>query len=441
VTVAAILSADIATALTTPGPIGATPNTGNFTSLTATSVTSTGQILATLTTEQMRLRYDASNYATWTVSSAGDLTIATTSGAAFISSRLGIAGATLTSVTTLLQTSGVSQTVTGAATVHTLHRMSPTLVVQTSNQTGIVSGSGLGLTIDQGGQSVTQARGMASTLTVSGATGTVTQGNGFDSAVNNSGAGTLALGVGYRISAPTNTGGGTYTSFVGVGAPSITTPTNVTYILLGTLTAPSGSWSIYSATTNDSSIAGKTKMGANTAPATTLDTLTSDSATNTVTNVVTIGHDSSGTPAASYGTGVAIQGKSSTTAGQSMGRVYWQWSTATHATRQAYGYFTAQDYNGERIGITVGSDGTQALLSFYNVTPVARPTAYTQTYSTTTRTVNPASTSAFTGIDNAQAGTPYAKLTDVNQLRLDMLMSIQIENAIIDDQQAFGLFQ
>jgi hypothetical protein len=123
-----------------------------------------------------------------------------------------------------------------------------------------------------------------------------------------------------------------------------------------------------------------------------------------------------------------------------MGRIYWQWSTATHASRKAYGFFTAYD-TAERIGLTVGTDGSQALIGFFNVTPVARPTAYTQTYSTTTRTVNPASTSAFTGQDNAQAGSVYAKLTDLNTLRSDVLMAFQIENAIIDDQQAFGLFQ
>jgi hypothetical protein len=172
----------------------------------------------------------------------------------------------------------------------------------------------------------------------------------------------------------------------------------------------------------------------------TVNDTVADTATTTVLNTLTVGHNSSGTPAANFGTGAIFQGKSSTTSDQSMGRIYWQWSTATHASRKAYGFFTAYD-TAERIGITVGTDGSNALIGFFNVTPVARPTAYTQTYSTTTRTVNPASTSAFTGQDNAQAGSVYAKLTDLNTLRSDVLMAFQIENAIIDDQQAFGLFQ
>ena len=63
----------------------------------------------------------------------------------------------------------------------------------------------------------------------------------------------------------------------------------------------------------------------------------------------------------------------------------------------------------------------------------ARLAAWVQTYSTTTRTIDPASTSAFTGIDNAQAGTVYAQLSDLNQLRDDLLMAFSLANQLLDD--------
>lgn len=95
---------------------------------------------------------------------------------------------------------------------------------------------------------------------------------------------------------------------------------------------------------------------------------------------------------------------------------------------------------------------TGSKVGFYGHATASRSSAYTQTYSTTSRTI-PAYTanaqgSAYTGIDNAQAGTPYAQLTDLNALRvavenLRALVegAVQVENSIIDDFQANGMFQ
>jgi hypothetical protein len=80
-------------------------------------------------------------------------------------------------------------------------------------------------------------------------------------------------------------------------------------------------------------------------------------------------------------------------------------------------------------------------LAFFGVTAVTRAGAYTQTYATAARTVNPSSTSAFSGIDNAQGGSVYAQLADLNTLRTDLLAAIQNVNALIDDLQAYGLAQ
>lgn len=63
-----------------------------------------------------------------------------------------------------------------------------------------------------------------------------------------------------------------------------------------------------------------------------------------------------------------------------------------------------------------------ATFTAYGVTPVARPLPYTLNGATPSRVLaayTPNSqSSAYTGQDNAQGGTVYAKLTDLNLLRV-----------------------
>lgn len=59
----------------------------------------------------------------------------------------------------------------------------------------------------------------------------------------------------------------------------------------------------------------------------------SDSATTTVTTAVTLTHDTSGTPAANYGTQLLFQGQSTTTADRNMAAINAIWTTATDASR------------------------------------------------------------------------------------------------------------
>lgn len=70
-------------------------------------------------------------------------------------------------------------------------------------------------------------------------------------------------------------------------------------------------------------------------PATQLHAIKSDAVTAAITNVAIFGHNSSGTPAANFATGIAIQGESSTTADQDMARLAAIWDVATHASRSA----------------------------------------------------------------------------------------------------------
>lgn len=109
------------------------------------------------------------------------------------------------------------------------------------------------------------------------------------------------------------------------------------------------------------------------------------------------------------------------------------------------------------IGTTTPAEGTftalahtGSTLGFYGATPVAQPSAYTQTYATADKTLGAYTaddeSSTYTGIDNAQAGTVYAQLSDLNALRtayenLRALVedATQMLNAVVDDLQTLGL--
>lgn len=182
-----------------------------------------------------------------------------------------------------------------------------------------------------------------------------------------------------------------------------------------------------------------------------ISTTGDDTNTATITNHFTMRRSSSGTPAAGFGIGILAQLESSTTADQNVGHLTWEWDDATHATRASRGKLTAYYTGTERTCVDWKANSTVGLIGFLGATPVARPAAYTQTYSTAARTVaaytTDAESAAYTGIDNVQAGTVYAQLTDVNALRTayeNLRASydglIQVVNSIIDDVQAYGLF-
>lgn len=89
-------------------------------------------------------------------------------------------------------------------------------------------------------------------------------------------------------------------------------------------------------------------------------------------------------------------------------------------------------------------------LGWWGATPVVRASAYTQTYTTTSRThaayTSDPESSAYTGIDNLQAGTPYAKLSDLNTLRIayeNLRVGVEsakaVLNQMLDDLQSYGL--
>lgn len=92
---------------------------------------------------------------------------------------------------------------------------------------------------------------------------------------------------------------------------------------------------------------------------TSLSAKVTDAATNTVTNVFTISHDSTGTPTTGFGTGLLIQGESSTTPAQDMARMRATWTTATHASRASSLIFSTWAIGVETDVLTLTPAGIQ----------------------------------------------------------------------------------
>jgi hypothetical protein len=92
---------------------------------------------------------------------------------------------------------------------------------------------------------------------------------------------------------------------------------------------------------------------------------------------------------------------------------------------------------------------TSPALGFYGVTPVTRPSAYTQTYSTAAKT-NPNMTASTVSTTASTNVAPYgyttsaqadAIVTTLNALITDVTDLKKLVNSIIDDGQALGLLQ
>lgn len=92
-------------------------------------------------------------------------------------------------------------------------------------------------------------------------------------------------------------------------------------------------------------------------PLSQLHILRSTGGTNAISNVSTLEHDTSGTPAAGFGAALQALLESSTTASQEAGRLVWEWTTATHASRASKGKLSAYLVAAEVIGLTWDSAG------------------------------------------------------------------------------------
>lgn len=156
-----------------------------------------------------------------------------------------------------------------------------------------------------------------------------------------------------------------------------------------------------------------------------------------------------GTNAVNTDGGLSVWMQSSSNS-RNVGRLLWQYTDKTDATRITEGSLTAYYTSTERKAMRWSANSGGPTLAFYNGTPVAKAAAYTQTYSTADRTLSAYTadneSAAYTGIDNAQAGTVYAQLTDLNALRTayENLRAFvedlaQHHNSLLDDMQALNL--
>ena len=96
-----------------------------------------------------------------------------------------------------------------------------------------------------------------------------------------------------------------------------------------------------------------------------------DAATSSITTALTLGHNTSGTPAADYGTAIQWQLESSTTENVPVGREVVQWHTPTHASRSPDWVLYLSDAGGEREILRGRADGSAAV-GFFGASPVGQ---------------------------------------------------------------------
>ena len=150
-----------------------------------------------------------------------------------------------------------------------------------------------------------------------------------------------------------------------------------------------------------------------------------------VTDVVHFyGRRTGSAPAAGFGIGILTTLHSSSSSDRNAARQSMLWATATDASRKARVLYTVYD-TAEREYLRAEADGSNPMLGFLGASAIARPTTYTLA-STATRTM-PTPESAFTGQDNLQVGSVYAKSADIItlQTRVDSVEGV-LRQLIID---------
>jgi hypothetical protein len=116
------------------------------------------------------------------------------------------------------------------------------------------------------------------------------------------------------------------------------------------------------------------KVGIGTIPVTQLHVLLSSAVTAAISTVLTLGHNSTGTPAAGFGAQVMFQLASNTTADRNVAALAASWIVATDASRTGRLALYARDYGALREGLRIDTDGSAVLLSFYAHAAVAQQT-------------------------------------------------------------------
>lgn len=109
-------------------------------------------------------------------------------------------------------------------------------------------------------------------------------------------------------------------------------------------------------------------------PAARLHPITIDAGTNAVVNVGILGHSTSGTAAAGFGTGLLFQAEDATVDKREMGRLTYAWISATDASRAARGTISAYSTSTEQTAMQWDGDAGGVKLGFRGSAPVAKET-------------------------------------------------------------------
>lgn len=180
------------------------------------------------------------------------------------------------------------------------------------------------------------------------------------------------VGVGFKAGGgpfdSTYLSAGSYNTYIGNQTAPSTASANLSYTTaLGAFAAPNASHQVMLGTATEIVVCpGGIQVGI------------TDAGTTTTPVGLQVGHNTSGTAGTGFGVTHLFVSQSSTTADQPLGRIVAKWSTTTHATRKGQLDISADDFTGtSRVGVSVGSDGTQALVGFYGATPVAKAAAPT----------------------------------------------------------------
>jgi hypothetical protein len=103
-----------------------------------------------------------------------------------------------------------------------------------------------------------------------------------------------------------------------------------------------------------------------------INTTINDATTAAVTIVKTLGHNSTGTPAAGFGSQIRFNLETTTTPDTAAAAINVAWTTATHASRQAQVDHYAYDSASARVFLSGAANGTAAKIGFLGSAPVVQ---------------------------------------------------------------------
>jgi hypothetical protein len=125
--------------------------------------------------------------------------------------------------------------------------------------------------------------------------------------------------------------------------------------------------------TGSTRITGGLSVGTTGAADGTIAATVTDAATTTDATVLTLGHNTSGTPGVNFGTTLLMTGESTTTPDRSIAALVSRWATATDASRKGRLDFFVYD-TAARFAMRLETNGSAPMIGFLGAAAVSRPT-------------------------------------------------------------------